>query len=87
MLNQITHLGEGKIVEFSPHVVVIKDLKYPKYILANGISDDSTRLYNFDKFGSSCLPSIFFSHNDEVRKLWHEKFGHLNYHSLQTLCK
>ena len=56
---QITHLGEGKIVEFSPHDVVIKDLKDPKHILATGIVDDSTRLYNFDNFGSSCLPSVF----------------------------
>ena len=84
---QITHSGEGKIVEFSPHDVVIKDLKDPRHILATGIADDSTRLYNFDNFGSSCLPSVFVAHNDEVRKLWHERFGHLNYLSLQTLCK
>jgi hypothetical protein len=30
---QITHSGEGKIVEFSPHQVVIKDLKQPKNVL------------------------------------------------------
>ena len=57
---QITHSGEGKMVEFSPHDVVIKDLKYPKHILATGIADDSTRLHKFDKCGSSCLPSVFF---------------------------
>ena len=49
---QITHSGEGKIVEFSPHDVVIKNLKDPKNILATGIANDSTRLYKFDKFGS-----------------------------------
>ena len=84
---QITHSGEGKIVEFSPHDVVIKDLKDPKHILATGISDDSKRLYKFDNFGSSYLPSVFVAHNDDVSKLWHERFGHLNYCSLQTLCK
>jgi hypothetical protein len=31
---QITHLGEGRIVEFSPHQVVIKDLKDPNHVLA-----------------------------------------------------
>jgi hypothetical protein len=41
---QITHSGEGKTVEFSPHQVVIKDLKYPKHVLATGIADDITRL-------------------------------------------
>ena len=84
---QITHSGEGKIVEFSPHDVVIKDLKDPKHILATGIADDSKRLYKFDNFGSSSLPSVFVAHNDDVRKLWHERFSHLNYRSLQTLCK
>ena len=49
---QITHLGEGKKIEFSPHDVVIKDLKYPRHILATGIADDSTRLYKFDNFES-----------------------------------
>eukprot|EP00253_Pinus_taeda_P026485 PITA_26485 len=84
---QITHSGEGKIVEFSPHDVVIKDLRDLKQILATGIADDSTRLYKFHNFGSSNLPSVFVAHNDEVSKLWHERFGHLNYRSLQHLCK
>jgi hypothetical protein len=41
---QITHSGEGKTVEFSPHQVVIKDLKDPKHVLATGIVDDITKL-------------------------------------------
>jgi hypothetical protein len=49
---QITHSGEGKTVEFSPHQVVIKDLKSPKHVLATGIVDDITRLYKFENFGS-----------------------------------
>jgi hypothetical protein len=83
---QITHSGEGKTIEFSPHQVVIKDLKYPKHVLATGIVDDITRLYKFDNFGSSSFPSVFVAHSDDLRKLWHEWFGHLNYHSLQQLC-
>jgi hypothetical protein len=77
---QITHSGEGKIVEFSPHQVVIKNLKDLKHVLANGIVDDITRLYKFDNFGSS----FFVPHSDDLRKLWHERFGHLNYRSLQN---
>lgn len=84
---QITHSGEGKIVEFSPHQVVIKDLKNPKHVLATGIVDDVTRLYRFDNFGSSTLPSIFVAHSDDLSKLWHERYGNLNYHSFQQLCK
>jgi len=44
-------------------------------------------LYKFHNFGSSNLPSVFVAHNDEVSKLWHERFGHLNYRSLQHPCK
>jgi hypothetical protein len=62
---QINHLGEGKIVEFSPHQLVINDLKDPKHVLAIGIVDDITRLYNFDNFGSSSFSSVFVSHSDD----------------------
>jgi hypothetical protein len=85
-LYQITHSGEVKTVEFSPHQVVINDLKYPKNVLATRIVDDITRLYKFDKFGSSYFSSVFFSHSDDLSKLWHEWFGHLNYFPLQQLC-
>jgi hypothetical protein len=83
---QITHSGEGKTVEFSPHQVVIKDLKDPKHVLATEIADDITRLYKFENFGSSSFSLVFVSHSDDLSKLWHERFGHLNYHSLQQLC-
>jgi hypothetical protein len=69
---QITHSGESKIVEFSPHQVVIKDLKDPKHVIATGIVDDITSLYNFDIFGSSYFSSVFVAHSDDLRKLWHE---------------
>jgi hypothetical protein len=82
---QITHYSEGKIVEFSPHQVVIKDLKDPQHVLANGIVD-ITRLYKFDNFGSSYFPSVFVAHSNDLSKIWHERFGHLNYLSLQQLC-
>jgi hypothetical protein len=83
---QITHAGEGKTVEFSPHQVVIKDLKDPKHVLAIGIVDDIARLYKFDNFGSSSFSSVFVSHSNDLSKLWNERFGHLNYFSLQQLC-
>jgi hypothetical protein len=80
---QITHSGEGKTIEFSPHQVVIKDLKDPKHVLATRIVDDITKLYNFDNFGLSSFSSVFVAHSDDLSKLWHERFGHLNYRSLQ----
>jgi hypothetical protein len=83
---QITHSGEGKTIEFSPHQVVIKDLKDPEHVLATGIVDDITKLYKFENFGTSYFSLGFVSQSDELRKLWNEQFGHLNYHSLQQLC-
>jgi hypothetical protein len=79
---QITHSGEGKTVEFSPNQVVIKDLKDLKHVLATRIVDYITRLYKFDNFGSSYFSSVFVAHRDDLKKLWHERFGHLNYRSL-----
>jgi hypothetical protein len=79
---QITHSGEGITVEFSPHQVVIKDLKDPNHVLAIGIVDDITRLYKFDNFGSSSFSSVFVAHSDDLSKLWHEWFGHLNYNAI-----
>jgi hypothetical protein len=83
---QITHSGEGKTVDFSRHQVVINNLKDLKHVLATGIVDDITKLYKFDNFGSSSFPSVFVAHIDDLSKLWHERFGHLNYRSLQQLC-
>jgi hypothetical protein len=83
---QITHSGEGKTLDFSPHRVVIKDIKDLKNVLATGISNDITRLYKFDNFGLSYFSSICVAHSDDLSKLWHDQFGHLNYRPLQKLC-
>ena len=83
---QITHSGEGKTIEFSPHQVVIKDLKDPKHVLATIIVDDITKLYKFDNFGSSSFSSVFVAHSNDLSKFWHERFDHLNYCLLQQLC-
>jgi hypothetical protein len=86
LVYQINHSGEGITVEFSPHQVVINDLKDLKHFLATRIVDDITSLYKFDNFGSSSFSSVFVAHSNNLRKLWHERFGHINYHSLQQLC-
>ena len=84
---QINHSSEGKIVMFTTHELVIKDFKYPQNVLATRTVDDITRLYKFNNFKSSPFPSVFVSHSDNLNKLWHERFGHLKYRSLQQLCK
>jgi hypothetical protein len=51
LVYQITHSGEGKTIDFSPHQVVIRDIKDPKHVLATRIVDDITKLYKFGNFG------------------------------------
>ena len=72
---------------FTPHQVVIKDFKNPQNVLDTRTIDDITRLYKFNNFGLSPFPSVFVAHSDNLSKIWHERFGHLNYCSLQQLCK
>ena len=69
---QITHSDEGKSVLFTPHQVVIRDLKDPQHIVATGSVDDITMLYKFYNFRSSSLPSVFVAHSDDVSRLRHE---------------
>jgi hypothetical protein len=58
LVYKITHSSEGKTIDFSPHKVVIKDLKDPKHVIETGIVDDTNRLYKFNNFGSSSFPSF-----------------------------
>ena len=57
---QITHLGEGKTMTFTPHQVVIKDFRNPQNVLGTGTVDDITSLYKFNNFGSSPFSSVLF---------------------------
>jgi hypothetical protein len=71
LIYQITHSGEGKSVLFTPHQVLVQNLKDPQHIVATRSVDDITRLYKFENFRSSSLPLVFFDHSDDVRRLWH----------------
>jgi hypothetical protein len=81
---QICHSGNGKTIEFSPNDVIIRELQNPDIVVASGKVDHSSRLYKFASFESS-LGSSFIAHVDALSKLWHERFGHLNYRYLQQL--
>jgi hypothetical protein len=81
---QICHSGNGKTVEFSPNDVIIRELQNPDIVVASGKVDHSSRMYKFASFESS-LGSSFIAHADALSKLWHERFGHLNYRYLQQL--
>ena len=49
-VSETPHIVKHKIVEFSPHQVVIKDLKDSTHVLATRVVDDITNLYKFENF-------------------------------------
>ncbi len=82
---QICHSSFGKI-EFSPHDVVIWDLHDLEMIVATGSVDSASCLYRFDGFESSDdTGSCLVAHANLVSRLWHERFGHVNYRYLQQI--
>ncbi|KAH9316607.1 hypothetical protein KI387_025234 [Taxus chinensis] len=83
---QITHLGEGMRVEFGPNSVIIRELN-SDCTVAEGKVDHHSRLYTFSHFSSDLMPNALLTHANEVSKLWHEHFGHLNYRYLEQLSQ
>jgi hypothetical protein len=81
---QIFHSGSSKIVEFSPHDVVIRDIHEPDLVVATGSVDFASRLFRFDGFENlDCSNSSLIAHVDLVSRLWHEHFGYVNYIYIQ----
>ena len=79
---QITHSGEGKIVEFFPNSVVIRELKDQSQIVATSTVDHVARLYKFENFAPESPSHVLLAHTNNLSNLWHEQFGHLNYRYL-----
>ena len=52
-----------------------------------GFDDHDSRMYKFSHFLPYSQGNALMSHANEIRKLWHERFGHLNYKYLQALSK
>eukprot|EP00253_Pinus_taeda_P006200 PITA_06200 len=74
---RITHSGTGKRVEFTPDAVNIYDLHNSAKI-ETGEVNNGARLYTFSEFIES-KSSLLLTHADDSSRLWHERFGHLNY--------
>jgi hypothetical protein len=82
----ITHFGSGRKVEFTMDSTVITDISTGSQ-LAHGIADHSSRLYFFSHFVPKSISTIFMSQSNNIIRLWHEIFGHLNYNYLHQLNK
>ena len=83
---QLTHTGEAKRVTFTPNEVEIAKISCNK-VVSLGYADHRARMYKFPKFLPNSSGQVLLSHVNETNKLWHERFGHMNYKYLQKLSK
>ena len=83
---QITHFGSRRKVEFTLDSAVITDISTSSQ-LAHGIADHGSRLYYFSHFVPKSINTIFLSQFNDISRLWHEIFFHLNYNYLHQLSK
>ena len=74
---QITHSGIGKRVEFTPDAVNIFDIQSNSKV-ATGEVNHKSRLYTFSEFIEPDS-ALLLTHADDSSRLWHERFGHLNF--------
>ena len=75
---QMTHTGVPKRVFFSPNDVDIIELPSRKLV---------AKAYAFSHFVADAKPTALLTHGNEVSRIWHERFGHLNFKYLWKLQK
>ena len=81
LVYQMTHTSEAKRVTFTPDIVEIAKISTNK-VVALGFVDHQARMYKFSLFLPYFRGNVLLTHANESRKLWHERFGHLNYRYL-----
>ena len=82
----MTDTGVPKRVYFSPNDVEIMDLASGK-LIAKGLANHNARAYEFSHFVPDENPTALLTHGNEVSRLWHERFGHINFKYFQQLQK
>ena len=82
----MTHIGVPKRFSFNPNDVEIMELASGK-LIAKGLANHHAKAYEFSHFVADVKPTALLTHGNEVSRLWHETFGHLNFKYLQQLQK
>jgi hypothetical protein len=75
---QITHTCTGKSVKFTPYSVTIYGMHDNSKIVVGKVNHQS-QLYTFSKFTDKSELTFLLTHVDDDSRLWHERFGHLNF--------
>ena len=81
---QMTHTGVPKRVSFSPDYVQITELASEK-LVAKGSANHHEKAYDFSHFVEDAKSIGLLSHGNEVSRILHERFGHLNFKYLHQL--
>ena len=82
----MTHTRVPDRVTFSLNDVEITDIAYGK-LVATDIKNHHAKAYEFSQFVADAKPTALLTHGNDVRILWHERFGNLNFKYLQQLPK
>jgi hypothetical protein len=82
---QMKNFGTGKKFIFTPNVVDIYDMKTNSRVAIGEVNHQS-RLYTFYEFIEPDY-DLLLTHADESSKIWHERFGYLNFRYMQQLSK
>jgi hypothetical protein len=81
----MTNFDIRKKVIFTPDVVDIYNMQTNSEV-ATGEVNHQSRLYTFSEFIEPDS-TLLFTHADESSRIWHERFGHLNFRYMQQLGK
>jgi hypothetical protein len=82
---QITNSSTEKKVIFTPNFVDIYDMQTNSRVSTSEVNHQS-RLYTFSEFIEPDS-ALLLTHADESSRIWHERFGHLNFRYMQQLSK
>ena len=73
-----------KRVSFSPNDVEITEISSGK-LIAKGLANHLAKANEFSHFVADAKPTALLTHGNEVSRIWHERFGHLNFKYLEQL--
>jgi hypothetical protein len=82
---QMKNSGTRKRFIFTPDAVDIYDMQTNSRV-ATGEVNHQSRLYTFSEFIEPDS-ALLLTHADESSRIWHERFGHLNFIYMQQLSK
>ena len=78
---QMKHTGMPKRVSFSPNDVEIIEIESGK-LIAKGLANHHAKAYQFSHFVADAKPTSLLTHGNEVSRMWHERFGNVNFKCL-----